>query len=185
MERLYYGENITLKVLDASFAGQVLKFYQDNEEEFSKWDTDWPDYFLSREFHRKTIEQENHYFEQDSYIRFYIFDREDTEFQQIIGTISFSKIRHQFYHSAEMGYKIDHRYLRRGYATKGVSLALQIVFEELELHRINCFVSVDNEPSIAFMEKQHFTREGCLKDYVRLRGQWKDHYLYSFVSGNC
>jgi ribosomal-protein-alanine N-acetyltransferase len=67
-----------------------------------------------------------------------------------------------------------------GYGTKMLSLGTRIAIQDMELHRVEAFVLPENTPSIRMLERCGYELEGLAREYVRLRGQWTDHYRYVF-----
>lgn len=182
MERCYFGEKVILKILDPCESGKVVRFYRENVDFFSPWEAGWADSYLMEEFQRAVLEQEELSFRESQHVRFYVFEKNDSACETIIGTVSFFKVTRGVYWSANMGYKIHKDYIKKGYGTDAVCTALQVVFDVWKLHRITCYVHHRNEASIRLMEKLHFEREGLCRSYVMIRGSWQDHYQYAYIN---
>jgi ribosomal-protein-alanine N-acetyltransferase len=56
------------------------------------------------------------------------------------------------------------------------------LFAGLELHRIEAACIPDNARSIRLLEKAGFQREGYLRGYLKINGQWHDHVMFSLLS---
>ncbi|MBD3348097.1 MAG: GNAT family N-acetyltransferase [Candidatus Eisenbacteria bacterium] len=82
---------------------------------------------------------------------------------------------------ADMGYCLRRDCWGRGYGTE---LSLAIVgfgFEELGLHRIIATCDPDNVASVRVLEKTGMKREATLREDSRIRGVWRDSYLYAIL----
>ena len=61
-------------------------------------------------------------------------------------------------------------------------VAVEFIFEELTLHRIEANILPDNEQSIKLVKKFGFKKEGIARKYLYINGQWKDHARYSLIN---
>lgn len=100
---------------------------------------------------------------------------------QLIGHISLYAIKRLPYNSAFIGYSIDERYTRKGIATEAVNQVVKFGFDVVRLHRIEAYVSPNNEGSIKVLERANFKREGLLRELLYINGVWEDHYMYSIL----
>nr|WP_198044725.1 GNAT family protein [Lysinibacillus timonensis] len=100
---------------------------------------------------------------------------------QLIGHISLYAIKRLPYSSAFIGYSIDERFTRKGIATEAVNSLVKFAFNDLNLHRIEAYVSPKNEGSIKVLERAQFIREGLLRKLLYINGIWEDHYMYALL----
>lgn len=177
--RFEYRDNgIILRHLLADDAPAVLQFYGKNRQSFDYYETQKPANFYEEDFQRELLVAEGNAFLKGTHARFFLFDERFPD--DIIGCISFySIIRGDFLH-CKTGYKIDEEYRHMGYGTKMLSLGTRIAVQDMELHRVEAFVLPENTPSIRMLERCGYELEGLAREYVRLRGQWTDHYRYVF-----
>jgi ribosomal-protein-alanine N-acetyltransferase len=61
---------------------------------------------------------------------------------------------------------------------------LDFCFAELGLHRLQAFIHPDNTASIALIEKLGFSREGLLRDNLRVGEAWRDDLLYALLAND-
>ncbi len=176
----YETKRLTLKILDSSYASRVLEFYSDNIEYFNPVEPKRSPEFYTRKYQKALLDMEYNGFLQGKHIRFYIFEKGDTS--KIIGSISFNNILRGDFLSALLGYKIHHDYTQKGYAYEAISKAIDIMFNECGLNRIEAYILPTNTPSIKLIEKLQFTPEGIAHSYVRLNDKWEDHLRYSLVN---
>jgi len=81
-----------------------------------------------------------------------------------------------------IGYIINPAHLGRGIASEAVSAMLDFCFGELGLHRAQAFIHPDNNASIALAEKLGFSREGLLRDNLRVGDEWRNDLLYALLA---
>ncbi len=67
---------------------------------------------------------------------------------------------------AELGYEVSRPYWRQGIASEAVRAVLRFAFEELHLHRVEAFPTMDNRASVRLLERLGFTREGTARDVL-------------------
>jgi RimJ/RimL family protein N-acetyltransferase len=80
----------------------------------------------------------------------------------------------------EVGYLLDPAARGQGAMTRALRLAVAWAFADLELVRVQAFVSPDNAPSIRLLERLGFAREGLLRSY---RGPGADRLAYAILPG--
>ena len=177
----YQFEDITLKVLDETYAPLVLAFCKQNRTVFDQYEVEKPENFYTLEFQKRLISAEYEGFLHGKYVRFYMFDNHNT--QKIIGTVSFSEIKRNSFFSCQTGYKVDSDYVNQSYGAKMLSEAIKIMTSEYSMHRITAYIMPDNLPSIKLVEKLGFELEGIARSYVLLNGTWMDHLNYVFIAG--
>jgi RimJ/RimL family protein N-acetyltransferase len=66
-----------------------------------------------------------------------------------VGSIDIHIIARDVLQVANLGYRIDNRYWRRGYAREAVSRIIRAAFQDLKLNRLEAVIDLDNRPSIA------------------------------------
>jgi RimJ/RimL family protein N-acetyltransferase len=81
----------------------------------------------------------------------------------------------------EIGFTIDPKYQRMGYAFECVQASIEYLFTVLKNHRVVASVDPQNAASIALLEKAGFRREGCFKQSVMIHGRWKDDMVYAIL----
>ncbi len=98
-----------------------------------------------------------------------------------VGVFNFSEIVRGAFRSAYLGYYGFAGHAGRGYMSDGLSLALQVGFRSLGLHRIEANVQPTNAPSITLVRRGGFTREGYSRRYVKIAGRWRDHERWAML----
>ncbi len=78
-----------------------------------------------------------------------------------------------------LGYCINRRFWRQGYATETAKALLRFGFEQLGLHRIFATCDPENSVSAHVLEKTNMQREGYLRENKWIKGKWRDSLLYA------
>lgn len=99
----------------------------------------------------------------------------------ILGQVSLAEIILGPLQQCFLGYWISPVHARRGYATRGVRLALGIAFGELGLHRVEANIQPQNAPSIALARRVGMRREGHSPGYLQIQGRWADHERWAIL----
>jgi len=79
----------------------------------------------------------------------------------------------------EIGYLLNPPARGSGTMTRAVRLMVAWAFAELDLVRVQAFVSPDNAPSMRLLERLGFAREGLLRSY---RGPGADRVAYALLA---
>ena len=175
----YETDRLILRIVKPDAAAQVLDFYLRDRELFEKFEPDRVPQFYTVEHQRTILKCEYNLAFRMQNIRFYVYLKDHPDV--IIGTVCFHNICGSFYSSCEVGYKFSSLFWHYGYASESLKKGIQIMFDELNLHRITAYVLPDNAPSIRLLESRGFVLEGTARSYLLLHGYWRDHLQYSLV----
>jgi len=85
------------------------------------------------------------------------------------------------YRSGEIGYWIRTGETGRGAATEAAGAMLRVGFERLGMHRIVVRIAAGNLASEQVARKLGFTREGLLREEVKIGGRWVDHSIWGIL----
>lgn len=173
-------ERLILKVLDPSWAPEVLDFYSNNRYHFEPWEPDRERDFYTLDYQTRMLYYDFLAYEKRTQVRFWIFLK--TKPDTPIGTVSFHNMVHGIFQSCTIGYKIDKNYTRQGYCLEAIQFACMFMFTKFKIHRIEALVHINNSPSLSFIEKAGFRREGVRVSYAKLNGIWHDHVCYSLIT---
>ncbi len=179
MQEFYETKQLYMKRLDKSEAFKVRDFYVKNVKEFALYEPLTYDNACNINYHKTMLSYEEEYFKENEMCRYYLFEKNNP--LEIVGTVSFRNISQSYYKCATLGYKIDRDHRHRGYAMESIERGMQIMDEELHLHRVEATVMPVNVASTCLLEKLGFEREGLMRDKYKLNGVWEDHYLYAYL----
>lgn len=82
----------------------------------------------------------------------------------------------------EIGYWVRTDATSRGIASESTDAMLDLGFSTLHLHKVTLRIAVGNDASMRVAEKLGFTREGILREELRINGTWVDHVLFSMLA---
>lgn len=99
----------------------------------------------------------------------------------VVGSIALH-LRDIPHRSLEMGYCLRRDLWGQGLVTEAGRALLRVGFEELGLHRITATCDVRNTGSYRVMERLGMRREGEMRKDRRVRGAWRDTYLYAILA---
>ena len=168
---------IYLRELDTADAGELLELNRTNREIFEGiTPAVHDDSFYTLDAQVKLIEGWKQARENGSRHDFGIFE---TQTNNLIGSIGL--YRFGLAEKCVLGYSLDKDHHGKGYATEAVRLILDYAFKEVGIHRIEAGVMPRNIGSARVLEKAGFVREGLARDYIKIKGIWEDHYMFSML----
>ncbi len=112
-----------------------------------------------------------------TYNRWGIVRKQDN---QLIGTCGYHKWDRRFFR-AEIGYDLSPSSWGQGYMTEALYAVIENGFGRMGLNRIGALVYTENVRSIKLLQKLGFQKEGVLRDYFYLAGQFYDHCLLALL----
>lgn len=154
-------------------------FLSQGPQGLEQWEPDRPANFYTAAHQATLLRCEFQLASRLAALRFWIFRKEAPD--QIIGTISFQDVNRSVYQSCRIGYKFDPAFWHQGYAAEAMRCALDLIFQEAKLHRVEALVLPENIPSIRLLEGLGFVNEGISYSCIYLHGRWCDHLRFSLV----
>ena len=101
---------------------------------------------------------------------------------EVAGRINLNDIVHGAFENGNLGYWVSAAEGGRGLATAAVSETIEVAFGQLGLHRIQAGTLLHNVRSQRVLERNGFVRFGTAPAYLKIDGQWQDHYLYQLIN---
>ena len=120
----------------------------------------------------------NRDFDQGSSIQLFIFIKETNT---LVGGITIGLVRRGVAQMCMLGYWMGEPYAGHGHMFAALQIVIPYIFHDMRLHRIEAACIPSNTRSASLLQKAGFTREGHLKKYLRINGQWHDHHLYALL----
>jgi len=112
---------------------------------------------------------------------FHIFQILYKENEEVLGWCGF----HTWYlehKRAELGYILKKdEYKAKGIMTEAINPIIHFGFNEMQLHRVEAFVSPANEPSLKLLNKLGFQQEGYLREHYFFDGKMQDSLVFSLL----
>jgi ribosomal-protein-alanine N-acetyltransferase len=176
-----HGKGVMLRTPTAEDYVQWARLRGESRTFLEPWEPLWSDDELDRPGWRRRLGRYREDMAQGVATAFLIFDRNTRE---LLGGISIGNIRHGVSESANIGYWMGERHAGKGIMVEAVKLVCGYGFSSLRLHRVEAACIPDNHRSIRVLEKAGFRREGLLRSYLRINGEWRDHLLYALLASD-
>jgi ribosomal-protein-alanine N-acetyltransferase len=173
------GERVTLRLSHPSDYHEWAALRRESRAFLEPWEPRWAADELERSAWRQRVRRYREEFAAGTAISFLIFENEHG---RLTGGITLGNIRHGVSQSAQIGYWTGERYAGRGYMQDAIRAAIAHAFGPMRLHRIEAACIPENTRSIRVLEKAGFAREGLLRSYLRINGQWRDHLIFSLIA---
>ncbi|GIE79831.1 ribosomal-protein-alanine N-acetyltransferase [Actinoplanes philippinensis] len=103
---------------------------------------------------------------------------------RIVGRVNLSNVVHGAFQSANLGYWLDASVVGRGVASAAVAAVAEAAFLTYGLHRLEAGTLLHNVRSQRVLERNGFVRFGMAPRYLKIAGDWQDHYLFQLLSEN-
>lgn len=81
----------------------------------------------------------------------------------------------------EIGYRLATEVHRRGYCREACEALCDFLFREVEVRKLIALCVADNVASRGLLEQLGMRREGLLREYTQLGGQWRDECVYGLL----
>ncbi len=143
------------------------------------WEPAWPADALGREAYFRRLNRYAADWRDDVGHSFFIFRQED---DALLGGISLSNVRRGVAQCGTLGYWIGEPHARRGYMGEALRLVIEFSFGQLRLHRIEAACLPHNEASQRLLLGAGFSQDGYARKYLKIRGEWHDHLLFSLLA---
>lgn len=179
MNKIYETDRLVLTPLGKEAAQRVLSFYEENKAVFEPWEPARGQNFYTPAYHKASLTAEYNQMAEGKLIRFWVFLKDNPD--EIIGSVCFQNFLKEPYHSCSLGYKFALKHQHRGYAQESIRKALEIIFTEYHIHRVEANIMPDNIPSLRLIERLSFHPEGTAVSFARINGCWTDHIRYSLI----
>ncbi len=105
----------------------------------------------------------------------------ETTTQEVIGNIAFHNW-YQIHRRSELGYAMNaDRWKGQGFMKEALPAVLRFGFEEMDLNRIEAFISPENTASRRLVEANHFRLEGELRQHYVHGGRADNSLVYGLL----
>lgn len=102
------------------------------------------------------------------------------ESSKVIGGIGLA-INDPQYSLGMLGYALNSKYWRQGFAYEASCQMLKFGFKDLDLHRIYATTDTKNIGSQRVLEKCGLRKEGHMVEDVHIKGKWRDSFFYAIL----
>jgi len=167
---------LRLRVPTPEDATRYLAYVTDNREHFAPWDPERDASYYTVEHWRRQLDRVVAAWRAGTQLSL-VLEARDGSTDRLLGHVTFSQIVRGPFQAATLGYALDHREVGRGLMAEALGAAIDFVFSELGLHRVQANYMPTNVRSGELLRRLGFVPEGYARDYLRLAGAWRDHVL--------
>ena len=124
------------------------------------------------------LKNSNYLANMDRAYSFLIFNNTDKD---LLGGVNVGNVRRGVSQSANIGYWIGKKYSRKGYMYEALRVLIPSLFVDLRLNRVEATILEENIASRKLLKKLGFKKEGKLRKYLKINGNWRDHVIYGLL----
>ena len=145
------------------------------------WEPTWRGDELTESSFRARVIRNEQEFSSGQAVPLFVFERAE---KTLLGGLTVGYIRRGAAQCCMIGYWMGERHAGQGHMFGALKLVIPYIFSSLQLHRIEAACIPDNTRSIRLLEKAGFQREGYLREYLKINGEWRDHVMFSLLAAD-
>ncbi|UHS55849.1 GNAT family N-acetyltransferase [Agrobacterium vaccinii] len=157
---------------------QWHRLRSDSRQFLQPWEPSWRGDELSESSYRVRVTRNGQEFSSGLAVSMLLFKSDNT----LLGGITIGYIRRGAAQSCMIGYWMGEAYAGQGHMSAALKLVIPYIFNGLQLHRIEAACIPENFKSIRLLENAGFQREGLLREYLKINGEWRDHVMFSLIA---
>ncbi|CAD7026352.1 N-acetyltransferase [Pseudorhizobium endolithicum] len=173
---LIYSDRHLLRLPQRSDYNQWRALRAESRAFLQPWEPTWRDEELSESSFRARVKRGNEEYRAGYAVPLLLFSRPDLT---LLGGLTIGYIRQGAAQSCMIGYWMGERHSGQGHMLAALNIAIPYIYGQLQLHRIEAACIPENWKSVRLLEKAGFEREGLLRKYLKINGEWRDHVMYS------
>lgn len=100
---------------------------------------------------------------------------------EVVGQLSASDVSRGALWSGSIGYWIDAKHAGKGITPTAVALAIDYLFVNVGIHRVEICIRPENTASLRIVEKLGLRYEGRRLRYIHIDGAWRDHDSFAIT----
>ena len=158
---------------------QKLRLY--SKDFLVPWEPSWDSFSCSRRAYMRFLKNSNYLANMDRAYSFLIFNSTDKD---LLGGVNVGNVRRGVAQSANIGYWIGKKYSRKGYMYEALRILIPSLFIDLRLNRVEATILEENIASQKLLKKLGFKKEGKLRNYLKINGNWRDHVIYGLLQND-
>ncbi|MEM6461472.1 MAG: GNAT family protein [Pseudomonadota bacterium] len=173
------GEGVYLRIPRRHDFEQWTRVRSTSRRFLEPWEPTWARDDLTRRSFMRRIERYDADYREGRALPLFLFLSGS---DRLIGGLNVTNIRRAAAQSCMIGYWMSEENAGKGLMLSGLEAAIPYIFETLQLHRIEAACIPGNNRSVRLLEKANFQREGYLRGYLKINGEWRDHHLYALLA---
>jgi RimJ/RimL family protein N-acetyltransferase len=163
---LLEGKKVNLRVMEKNDLALLTEF--ENDPEF------WGELAVYPLLQKSKTDQEKEYDKRPPEENWFFIEKKD-------GTKVGTAFHFPNGKMMEIGYALIPSERQKGYGTEAAKIIVDYLFLSKEIVRIQANTDVRNTVSQKVLEKTGFKREGTIRKYAFVCGEWRDALLYSIL----
>ncbi len=174
----FVGPKVSLRPPRHKDRRQWIALRQESKEFLEPWEPAWPRDALTPAGYRRRIDRQLDDWRDQSSFAFFIHENRGGK---LVGSITVANVRRGVVQSANIGYWTGQPFLRKGYMSEAVQVALDFCFRRLQLHRVEAACLGENMASKSLLLQAGFQPEGLARKYLCIAGRWQDHETFAIL----
>ncbi|TWF57196.1 GNAT family N-acetyltransferase [Neorhizobium alkalisoli] len=170
------SETHVLRLPQNSDYKKWLRLRSDSRAFLQPWEPIWRSDELTESAFRARVFRAAQEYASGLAVPLLLFRRDD---MALLGGLTIGYIRRGAAQSCMIGYWMGEQHSGQGHMLAALQMAIPYIYGGLQLHRIEAACIPDNWKSIRLLEKAGFEREGLLRKYLKINGEWRDHLMFS------
>lgn len=177
--KIYQSSRLVLRPLEKEDYCEWYDFYVNPGTPISRFDLDpMPPEKNSPDIFESIIEKHISLANKDETYVWFGFEKSSGK---MVGHIDISPVIRREFQLGFFGYRVRRHFCQRGFATEMGSMAIQIGFSDLELHRLEAHISLENEISMKTAKALGMDFEGVRKRFQLEDFGWEDQAVFSAI----
>ncbi len=174
------SERLWLSLPRPEMAAAAHAFHVRAWPHLARWFPPVPPDFEQLSYWQEAVVKASDAFIQGSAVRLWLSPKSAPD--EVIGTIGFSQIFRGPFCNAVLGYQIDQAHEGQGLMHEALCVAIDHMFREQKLHRINANYRPENARSGRLLARLGFHIDGYAQKYLYVDGDWRDHIQTSLIN---
>ncbi|MEB3280868.1 MAG: GNAT family N-acetyltransferase [Lyngbya sp.] len=175
-------ERLILRLPTAEDVPEILRYYMENKQHLTPFEPRRTPEFYTQQYWCCEVSQRLMEFQGDRSCKLFLFNRKNPS--EIIGAANFANFIRGMCYSCTLGYSLAAFEQGKGYMSEALKVAIDYVFNELNLRRITAAYIPHNQRSGKLLKRLGFHVDGFCQDYLMINGEWEDHILTSLINYN-
>ncbi len=171
-----YGENHLLRLPRYSDYKAWFRLRSESRGFLQPWEPVWRGDELTEGAFRARVVRSGQEYASGLAVPLLLFRRDDNA---LLGGLTIGYIRRGAAQSCMIGYWMGEKHSGQGHMLAALKVAIPYIYGGLQLHRIEAACIPENWKSVRLLEKAGFEREGLLRKYLKINGEWRDHLMFS------